>query len=239
MKLISWNCQGAFRNKIESVLSFTPDIMVIQECEHPDKFLVTIKIPQPNQFLWKGENRNKGVGIFSYRNYNITILDIYNNTFKIVIPISAKIGSTEYIIFAICANNPDDKGAKYIEQVWKAIHFYENLITKKKNIILIGDFNSNSIWDRKNRIGNHSHVVNKLAENKIYSVYHKYFNQIQGQETQPTFYLYRKKEKPYHLDYCFVSEFIYKKLFYFEIGTFENWIHISDHSPIFLEWNDK
>lgn len=31
MKLILWNCQGAFRKKAEIILTFNPDILVIQE----------------------------------------------------------------------------------------------------------------------------------------------------------------------------------------------------------------
>lgn len=33
MRLITWNCQGAFRNKASVILKHKPDILVIQECE--------------------------------------------------------------------------------------------------------------------------------------------------------------------------------------------------------------
>ena len=33
MRIISWNCNGAFRNKINSILSLNGDIYVIQETE--------------------------------------------------------------------------------------------------------------------------------------------------------------------------------------------------------------
>jgi exonuclease III len=35
MKIITWNCNGAFRKKFESLVSIDADILVIQECEDP------------------------------------------------------------------------------------------------------------------------------------------------------------------------------------------------------------
>ena len=37
MRIISWNCNGAFRNKINSILSLNGDIYVIQETEDPNR----------------------------------------------------------------------------------------------------------------------------------------------------------------------------------------------------------
>ena len=40
MRIISWNCNGAFRNKINSILSLNGDIYVIQEAEDPKKIVI-------------------------------------------------------------------------------------------------------------------------------------------------------------------------------------------------------
>ena len=236
MKIITWNCQGAFRKKAEVILALQPDILIIQECEHLDKLVFNSKIQQPNHFLWFGDNKNKGLGIFSYGDYKFELLEEYNPDFKIVIPILVSKEQFSFTLFAIWANNPIDKDNRYIEQVWNAINNYDNLITKDK-IILTGDFNSNKIWDRKHRIGNHSAVVDKLANKNIFSIYHNHLQEDQGKESIPTFYLQRNKNKPYHIDYCFASEDILNKLINFEIGTYENWISHSDHSPLIVDFN--
>ncbi|RDI50231.1 exonuclease/endonuclease/phosphatase family protein [Flavobacterium glaciei] len=139
------------------------------------------------------------------------------------------------MFFAIWANNTQDKNNQYIEQVWKAINHYDEILNNETSI-LIGDFNSNKIWDRKHRIGNHSEVVDRLANKKIFSIYHKHYNEEQGKETKPTFYLQRNKNKPYHIDYCFASESLINKFKEIEIGTFENWIELSDHSPLLVKF---
>jgi len=38
MKIIAWNCNMKFRGKINRILKFNPDIMVISECEEFSKF---------------------------------------------------------------------------------------------------------------------------------------------------------------------------------------------------------
>jgi len=37
MKVITWNCQMAFRKKFEQVVALKPDLRFIQEYEHPGK----------------------------------------------------------------------------------------------------------------------------------------------------------------------------------------------------------
>jgi exonuclease III len=235
MKLISWNCQGAFRKKADVILLQNPDILIVQECEHPDKLIFNPETKKPTDFLWFGENKHKGLGIFSYGDYKIELLAEHNSEIKIIAPISVFGGKLDFTLFAIWANNPQDKNNQYVEQVWKAINLYENLL-ENENVILTGDFNSNTIWDRKRRIGNHSDVVEKLEEKNIESIYHKLFNQKQGDENQPTFFLQRNINKPYHIDYCFASKNLIEKIEDFEIGEHNNWINHSDHAPIIAKF---
>ncbi len=235
MKVITWNCQGAFRKKAEVILGHKPDILVVQECEHPVKLNVDSMILKPTDVRWFGDNLHKGLGVFSYTGYRFQLFDQHNPKIKYVVPILVSNGDIEFTLFAIWANNREDPDGQYVEQVWKGIHEYSSLLSVQ-NVILIGDFNSNTIWDRKSRMGNHSHVVEKLAGMDIHSIYHQRFNRKQGEERHPTFYLHRNKAKPYHLDYCFASDSLYKSVVDFEVGRYEDWIMHSDHMPIMAEF---
>ena len=54
--------------------------------------------------------------------------------------------------------------------------------------------------------------MRELSEIGIESLYHKFTNEVQGEETKPTFYLQRKIEKPYHIDFCFAPKRLSDKL---------------------------
>lgn len=212
-----------------------PDIVVIPECEHTER----LKFPSaeiiPTDIIWHGTNINKGLGILSFGNYRLKLLDEHNDNFRTILPISVTGGEKDFTLFGIWAHNPADKPNQYIGQVWKALHHYESLLNDTSTI-LIGDFNSNTIWDKPRREGNHSTVVQKLAAKGIQSTYHHYFNLSQSKEEHPTFLLYRHKNKPYHLDYCFASTDFMNDLISVEVGTYEDWHTHSDHCPLIVEF---
>ena len=221
----------AYRKKAPFILSQQPDIVIVPECEHPDKLTFKPGTVLPNDILWSGNNINKGLGVFSYSNYKFSLHTSYNPEFKNILPITVTGGKIDFILFAIWANNPADKGFQYIGQVWKALSHYNDLLKSKKTI-LAGDFNSNTIWDKPRREGNHSTVVALLESKKIYSTYHRFFNQPQGREKHNTLFMYRHSDKAYHIDYCFASAYFIEKIADVKVGTHKKWAELSDHTPL-------
>ena len=226
----------AFRKKAGVILEHNPDILVVPECEHPDKLKFSGDTPKPTDILWFGENKNKGLGIFSYSHFRFKLIKTHNPDFKMIVPIAVTGNNYKFTLFAVWANNPADPDGVYVEQVWKAMQHYK---LSKKNTVLAGDFNSNTIWDKKYRIGNHSHVVEHLQKKGISSCYHLHHKQIQGSEAHPTYYLYRHPDKPYHLDYCFASADLANKIQSVEIGDFDFWAPYSDHVPVMVTFADE
>lgn len=236
MKLITWNCQGAFRKKADTILSYQPDILIVQECEHPDKIAFGSGIQLPNDSHWHGDSVHKGIAIYSYSDYRFELLPDFNPKFRYILPFRVIGNGQTFTLFAIWAmDNKENHDARYIGQVWLAINYYTTLLDCP--IILIGDFNSNKIWDYNSRVGNHSDVVRKLADNNIRSIYHQHFDAEHGKEKHPTFFLQRKQNKPYHIDYCFASSNFANKVQEVEIGTYENWIVHSDHMPLIVTFD--
>lgn len=226
----------AFRKKAEFILTQNPDILIIPECEHPEKLKFKKELPKPMDTYWSGDNLNKGIGIFSYSDYKFTLIDNQNTNLKNIVPLKVTNNEHEFILFAIWANNPKDNDGAYITQVWKAIHHYDYLLSGKKTI-LIGDFNSNTIWDTPRRKGNHSTVVKKLEEKNIFSTYHYFYKQEQGKEQHSTLFMYRHFDKQYHIDYCFASLDFIEKLKTVQVGNFEDWRHLSDHTPLSITFD--
>ena len=225
----------AFRKKAEFILAYHPDILIVPECEHPDKLTLKTNVQTPTDILWYGTNQHKGLGVFSYGNYKLKLLEVFNAELKTILPIAVTGGPIDFTLFAIWAFNPLDPNYNYIGQIWKAIQYYENIL-KTETVILAGDFNSNTIWDKPKRKSNHSIVVESLATLNILSSYHTHLNIAQGVEQHPTFFLYRHKNKPYHIDYCFASANLIAKLDTVEIGTHEDWAKYSDHNPLIVSF---
>ena len=232
MRIISWNCSSAFRKKAEAILEYRPDILVVPECECPENLKFPEGIEAPGDLLWFGSNKHKGLGVFAYGKYHLSVSKNHNPAFRFIVPIIASGNGMKFTLFAIWANNPEDTDGRYVEQIWKAINYYKRQIGG--SCILIGDFNSNTIWDRKRRVGNHSDVVKFLASKNVHSAYHEHFSQTQGKERHSTLYMYRQKDKAYHIDYCFLSEDLLGSLENVEIGHFKKWMRHSDHVPVII-----
>ena len=56
MKIITWNCNMAFRKKADHVLALDPDIVVVPECECVDKLIFPTDAKKPTSILWFGKN---------------------------------------------------------------------------------------------------------------------------------------------------------------------------------------
>ncbi|MGQ2107638.1 hypothetical protein ACT4R0_07680 [Ornithobacterium rhinotracheale] len=120
MKIISWNCNGAFRKKFSSLTEFDADIMVIQECENP----TTTKDAAYKEFsknhIWIGENKNKGLGIFAKESIKIKKLDwsnyYYSHDVKYFLPILV---NESQVLIGIWAHRNNSPTFGYIGQVWK------------------------------------------------------------------------------------------------------------------------
>lgn len=64
----------AFRKKADSILEFTPDILVIQECKNLERLNFKNNKRIPNYSVWLGKNSIKRVGIFSFCDYQFEVL---------------------------------------------------------------------------------------------------------------------------------------------------------------------
>ena len=83
MRIITWNCNMAFRKKYEQILHYEPDLLIVPECEHSDKF----KNKFYDNVLWIGDNKNKGLAVFSFNDFEITIHESYCENYRYVLPI--------------------------------------------------------------------------------------------------------------------------------------------------------
>jgi exonuclease III len=227
LKIVSWNCNGALRKKISQISHLDADIYIIQECEDPSQTKDDAYKNWASNYLWHGSNKNKGIGVFAKNNISLEPLKIDAGNLESFLPFKVNNSINVVGIWTKEANSPT---FKYIGQLWKYLQLHKDFF-KEKQSIFIGDLNSNACWDVWDRWWNHSDVVKELEGIDIVSLYHQATKENHGAESSFTFYLHRKLERPYHIDYAFLSKSLAKSAG-IEIGKFNDWIEFSDHMPI-------
>lgn len=231
MKLVTWNGAMKFREKIRQVLPLRADIFVIPECEAPEKWGDNME-KSIHQFFWEGDNKNKGLGVFSMnKDYHLELHPFYNPEYKLIVPINVT-GKENFILFAIWSQDMPKKKYSYIGQIHLVLQYYRDLL--ETDCILAGDWNSHPIFDNIKRVGTHTEVVNFLSEYSISSAYHHHFKMPQGEEAHPTLFFRKEKASPFHIDYVFSSECYLDRVELMEVGGYDEWIKYSDHMPIVL-----
>lgn len=229
MRLVTWNCcRGSLLRKIPLLDEFAPDVVVMQECAKP--------LTETEQCLWFGDNPRQGVAIKAYGQYRLRAFPASADVPRYVIPVEV-LGPTHFLLIAVWAMpNP---GYRYVEGVLRAVEIYRSLFTQHQTVI-IGDFNSNSIWDSSHRAGySHGALVKLLSELGLVSGYHHFYNEAHGRETRPTFYLRWNQQHPYHLDYCFIPQLWAPTVSRVAVGSYQAWKQHSDHRPLLVELDDN
>jgi endonuclease/exonuclease/phosphatase family metal-dependent hydrolase len=228
VKIVSWNANCKFRSKLSEVDALGWDILVVQECENPhDSKDIEYKDWAQNYF-WVGGLEYKGLGLFMPVNLEAKLIgqNPMPNKYFITVQLSNGIQ-----LLAVWTQAGSQSSAGYIYQLWEYLKSNE-AIFDWDNLIVVGDWNSNAIWDTKRRLGNHTDVCNLLSSKGLVSCYHAQDNIAHGEEVDPTFFMHRNPEKPYHIDYLFAPNRFVPDTERMEIGNKEQWLQLSDHLPI-------
>lgn len=247
MKIVTWNCNGALRKKTDAIDYLDADVLVVQECEDPARSTSGYK-EWAGSYLWTGKSKNKGIGVFVRKGHVLTLLEwdgefringlvsdspsLHWRTSDLELFLPCKINN-EITLLAVWTKNASSPNFGYMGQFWKFLQIHRNDLHKDK-VVVLGDFNSNVKWDEADRWWSHSDVVAELNDIGINSLYHHQYDEHQGSEKMPTFYLHRNESKPYHIDYAFLSNDLLcnSRLI---VGKIEQWLEVSDHMPLKIE----
>lgn len=229
MKLISWNCNQAFRKKYDEILQLDPEVIVVPECENPAR---TGNWSIFSDWAWIGEDENQGLGIFTRNGITIDSTTETHDECRYALPVTLDNGLRLIGIWA--KNDKQNPENRYIARVYNTIRQYSEWIDA--NTIVAGDFNWNATFgNSKPLAGDFSDTIQLLHENQLRSIYHTRTESDFGNEDDPTFFMHKKEDRPYHIDYVFIPTSMTDAIAAFSIGSFDEWIHASDHMPLTLE----
>jgi hypothetical protein len=230
MRIVVWNCKMALSRKRHHLYALRPDIAVIPECSQS---CLNLCLKDGFEGRWFGDNPRKGLGILVAKPLHIGRAGKSPN--KWVVPMEITGGGYDFLLIAVWTMLIKGNLARsYIGQLSEAIANNPQWFTGNPTIVA-GDFNSNKIWDDKRDKANHSTVVGALEKHRLASAYHHFFSESQGQETQPTYYFWHHKNRPYHIDYVFLPQHWASQIQRVEVGTHAAWSKLSDHVPLCVD----
>lgn len=230
MRIVNWNCNGAFRKKFSGIAALGAEVYVIQECEDPANCKDDAYRAWASNYLWIGTNKNRGLGVFAKKSISLKRTELDAGRLELFLPC---IIANKISLLAVWTREANSPNFRYIGQLWKFLQLHLEFL-RQKNAAMIGDLNSNACWDVWDRWWNHSDVVKQLQEIGMTSLYHHLKGEAQGKETRPTFFMNRRPQKPYHIDYAFVSSALLKDAS-IEVGQESDWLPQSNHMPLIID----
>lgn len=217
--------------KYQILEALQPDIAIIPECAAPN--ILQIKAPdfKFNQCIWDGRNSNKGLGVFSFGDFEIQKDVVCSPSAYIFIPVrlTKPFDVSILAVWAYNHRNPIDSKLNTAE----IIQSYSEFL-KAPNTIVAGDFNHNVIWDRDYPEHRFIDTLEEMRHLSLSSAYHDMTSEPFGKETKATFYWQKNPNQPYHIDYIFTSSHIKDKQS-LKISRPDDWLSFSDHVPLILD----
>lgn len=189
MRIISWNANGKFREKFPFILNEDADIYVIQECENPEISNSDEYIEFASNYYWVGENQYYGLGIFAKNNVKLELMDLDAKGLRYFIPVNV---NDDFNLLGVWTN-PDMDGTKTSYYPKEIIKYYEEHKDSgffNEDMIICGDFNCD-VRLKGSHAKNVCEVIEKLSECGLVDIYHQLTGEKEGEETKPTFYMYR------------------------------------------------
>lgn len=230
--LATWNCNMAFRKKNEQILRYDPDLLVIQECENPE---AKGDWSAFSDWVWVGQNESKGLGVFTRNGINLDLADDETQESRYVLPV--EVDGARDLLAVWAMNDETNPRKRYIGQVYTALQQYRDFV--ESETLVVGDFNWNVTWDESPKsplCGNFAETVEILNDVGLKSGYHHQRDSEFGSEDDATFFMHKKQERPYHIDYVFAPSAVLDSIREYSVGTYEEWIDASDHVPSVVEF---
>lgn len=230
MRLVTWNCQGGFARKHAAIAAMEPDVLVVPEAARVDGLEQVLGASPVNSVEWVGSNPRKGLGVVSYGEYSLRVHEAYDARLRWILPLEVR-GPIPFTLVAVWAMPDEDSGRRYAQCVFDACDSYRTLLESPR-VVIAGDFNNNVCFDTPRHPLKFASVLSTLESRGLRSLYHVERGCAHGEEPDPTFFLYRRAERRYHIDFIFAKAALMELGFSVTVGDHATWGSASDHMPL-------
>jgi hypothetical protein len=217
----------AFRGrKLDALLGLEPDLAVVQECGRRDLESLAAR---GFHCVWEGRRADRGLGVLA-PDLSISLDGCHDPELAYYVPLTVGAPGARFRLVAAWAYGHRSTTAKR----WaldEALAHYEHFLCPGPAVVA-GDLNNHPIWDTPSR-PTFARSLQMLGRAGLRSAWHHTTGTEHGAERCGTFYFYRRPDRPYHIDYCFVSSDIEVRAA--AIGAPATWLALSDHCPVVVD----
>lgn len=223
LRLMTWNCRsGSVRECVSELARFEPDLVFLQECGAPDAEA------KPSVVCSHTLNGRKHVALvvgppFLVASTSSTLAGRAAVAAKVIAPIGFR-------VIGIWAQGPH-----YVDDVLRTLRAEEPAIRIQPTVVL-GDLNSGTRLGRRASLTrHHGRLLDACADLGLVSAYHAFHGVEAGGETHATYFHQFKRQRPWHIDFCFVPRPWASGVINVAIIDGRYWARRSDHRPLLVE----
>lgn len=181
-----------------------------------------ITMPEGYEMDWFGSPnlKKKGLGIIWKKEHACEVPEWFNPEFKYVKPY---LFDGKFLVLAFWPTKAENcSKMTYPKIAYEALKYYKTQLMNHDSVIA-GDFNCFPGQSEENSSASMRLIWDFLVDKGFVSAYHKTTGELLGQESRKTFFMHRKEDKGYFLDYIFTN----RPIVSYELGEFDR--TYSDH----------
>ena len=183
--------------------------------------------------LWVGPNPNNGLAVVPGDGYEVGLGPMARGAPWSIVPLVMSRPVQMHLLMVWTRQEHD-----YVRGLNRALSRYARFLLAAPSVVL-GDFNANAIWDNARRPTDFSRVASRLMDQfGLVSAYHARTGEAFGSESEATHYFWRRRTRPFHIDYCFVPLHWVGGLRSVTILDRPPWDTLSDHRPLVIDYDD-
>jgi endonuclease/exonuclease/phosphatase family metal-dependent hydrolase len=232
VRLVVWNLCGATDRKWPHLRALHPSLAVLPEvAREPRALRGGGLVPAEATWHWVGANASRGLAVATFAIPSVPLQ----------VPVAGRwsVGARADHLHAVGVwSCPSSGGAPaYVAEVRRSVDAYAAWLSAPGPRILAGDFN---IMGTGGTAAAFRRLVDQLGELGLRSAYHAFHEEPFGAETRPTYFHLRHQARPFHIDFCFLSEDLLARVTHVEVGTWAAWVDkaaagVSDHVPLVVD----
>jgi len=216
MRLVTWNCRrGPLAAKRAALATLDADVAVLSEAPRP------AKSAGERDMLWFGDG-TLGVAVIARPPYRVRALP--QAGVPCVYPVRIT-GPRRFTILAVWTW----PAPSYRQALENGLDAYAHL---PGPVVVAGDFNGNVRFDRPRRRRKWADCFARLESAGMVSAYHAFSGAVHGEEPDATHYFLTHRDRPFHLDYCYIPKRWMRRVRSVRVAPYEEFAALSDHRPI-------